>query len=877
MPFTKLAQTEPIAGYRLLEPLGCGGFGEVWKCEAPGSLFKAIKFVYGNLKGVEGGPNQAHEELQAILRIKDLHHPFLLSIDRVECLGSELMIVTEIAEKNLHELLLEYQQRGQQGIPREELLHYIGEAAEVLDLMNMRHGLQHLDVKPRNFFLVSNHVKVGDFGLVTSHAGAPSAVKLGAVTPIYASPEVFLGNVSRSSDQYSLACSYMELLTGQLPFAGKNSRELLMQHLKAKPDLSPLPEADRALVARALAKEPEDRFPSCLDFVKALKEKPGSANQRPQAGDKSAGQLEGELQRAPIARASQAAAPRSASGRKGPDSDTQQTHKTARTKPVALAGYQMLENQASSLLADAWRAIAPDGRLCTVKFVYGLPAQSEEAIRRFKAMEHPGLVRLEVVQTDPGCLVLVGEGARITVRDRWQKCHAQKLPGIPRGELLAYLRTAAEVVDYLYQQHSIHHLALNPRVLVLNDGGLQIADFGLAHLFWLPAGQEVANHNARYSAPELFDDQVSRTTDQYSLALLFAELLTSHHPFTGLSRAAATMPRNILKPDLSRLADADREIIAKALDPDPARRYPACVDLIRALQGDENAAGKKTTWSDLAFQDTMPTVPDVVASPTANASETLRKILADLIIQAGGQAGELDALAEPVLSHDGCELIHQFRTGLPIGSARTKLEEYRQQCNGQPVREDDKVTEFHVAAPTCFWRQWIGRPPGLDVRVQFARPHSLSATPIDVSVQIRAVNCAKKRAHQLVQDLGVTVLEGLRTFLLVNSEKRTQDRILWPHPVQVRPVESDGTVGAPMTCRGKDISASGIGFYLPHELPTSHVLIELPGSATSPALRIPATLVRAHRCADGWYDVGALFRLVSLKQSMPELSLARAN
>ena len=49
MSFMREPDAEPIAGYRLIEPLGSGGFGEVWKCEAPGGLFKAIKFVYGNL------------------------------------------------------------------------------------------------------------------------------------------------------------------------------------------------------------------------------------------------------------------------------------------------------------------------------------------------------------------------------------------------------------------------------------------------------------------------------------------------------------------------------------------------------------------------------------------------------------------------------------------------------------------------------------------------------------------------------------------------------------------------------------------------------------------------------------------------------------
>src|SRR5215212_5547314 len=132
MPATKAPHSEPIPGYRLIEPLGSGGFGEVWKCEAPGGLFKAIKFVYGNLNGVGLDSVQAEEELRAIQRIKSIRHPFLLSMDRVENVEGELLIVTELADQSLQDMLEARQRVGLAGLDRGHLLAYLSEAAEVL-------------------------------------------------------------------------------------------------------------------------------------------------------------------------------------------------------------------------------------------------------------------------------------------------------------------------------------------------------------------------------------------------------------------------------------------------------------------------------------------------------------------------------------------------------------------------------------------------------------------------------------------------------------------------------------------------------------------------------------------------------------------------
>src|SRR5262249_11129022 len=164
---------------------------------------------------------------------------------------------------------------GRPGLPRVDLLVYLRETAEVLDLMNLEYGVQHLDIKPRNLFLVGGHVKVADFGLVNSLDNAPNgpeitSAQLGAITPVYASPECFEGKISLFSDQYSLAIVYCELLTSKLPFPGKNFRQLMIQHTASQPDLTALPEGDRSLVARALAKDPRQRFSSCMEFVRAL-------------------------------------------------------------------------------------------------------------------------------------------------------------------------------------------------------------------------------------------------------------------------------------------------------------------------------------------------------------------------------------------------------------------------------------------------------------------------------------------------------------------------------------------------------------------------------------------------------------------------------
>ena len=117
------SQAEPIPGYKLIERLGGGGFGEVWKAEAPGGLFKAIKFVYGDLQAPEDEDgSRAIQELKGLNRVKSVHHPFILSLERYDIIDGQLVIIMELADRTIWDRFRECRSQGMPGIPREELL-----------------------------------------------------------------------------------------------------------------------------------------------------------------------------------------------------------------------------------------------------------------------------------------------------------------------------------------------------------------------------------------------------------------------------------------------------------------------------------------------------------------------------------------------------------------------------------------------------------------------------------------------------------------------------------------------------------------------------------------------------------------------------------
>jgi serine/threonine protein kinase len=295
------AGDRPVPGYQLVRVIGQGGFGKVWLAQAPGKTEVAVKII-----PLEGG--QGVKEFRAVRLFKQIRHAnltpitaFWLKDETGNMIGddgpdaeagtvtlmskaSELVIVMALGDRNLYDRLSDCRAQGMEGVPHEELLDYIEDAAKGIDFLNTpRHdfgngpvAVQHCDVKPQNILVVGNAAQVCDFGLARALLADARINATSTVTAAYTAPEVLAENKpSRWTDQYGLAISYYELRTGHLPFETTIPAAVLYANLQGKLDLSRVPEAERGVLRRATARRPEERYPSCLAMVRDLRRAAG--------------------------------------------------------------------------------------------------------------------------------------------------------------------------------------------------------------------------------------------------------------------------------------------------------------------------------------------------------------------------------------------------------------------------------------------------------------------------------------------------------------------------------------------------------------------------------------------------------------------------
>jgi serine/threonine-protein kinase len=265
----KLAQDTLVAGrYRLLGRIGSGGMADVW-CAEDTMLNRrvALKFLHDRFAQDAQFVERFRREASSAA---GLQHPNVVSVfDRGEVDGSHYIAMEYVEGAALKDLI----DRGLS----------VGEAVEIVRqvLAGARYahakGIVHRDLKPQNVLLdAEGRARVTDFGI--ARAGASEITQTGSVlgTAQYLSPEQAQGlEVTAASDMYSVGVMLYEALTGRVPFEGDSPVTVALKQVSERPrppsELNPqVPRALDAVVLKALAKDPANRFASANEFLAAL-------------------------------------------------------------------------------------------------------------------------------------------------------------------------------------------------------------------------------------------------------------------------------------------------------------------------------------------------------------------------------------------------------------------------------------------------------------------------------------------------------------------------------------------------------------------------------------------------------------------------------
>ena len=259
--------------YRLDRELGQGGMATVYLAEdLKHHRLVAIKVLKPEL-AASLGPERFLREIEIAAR---LDHPHILPVyDSGEAEGLLYYVMPFVEGESLRARLVRERQ-----LPLDDALQIARQVADALSYAHSR-DVVHRDIKPENILLAEGHARVADFGIARAitQAGGDRLTQTGLAigTPAYMSPEQAAGarDLDGRSDLYSLGCVLYEMLAGEPPFTGPPDT-LVHQHLTAEPPpitvrRPAVPPAVAAVLMRALAKTPADRFSPAAAFAEALR------------------------------------------------------------------------------------------------------------------------------------------------------------------------------------------------------------------------------------------------------------------------------------------------------------------------------------------------------------------------------------------------------------------------------------------------------------------------------------------------------------------------------------------------------------------------------------------------------------------------------
>jgi hypothetical protein len=245
----------PLDGYTIKRAIGRGGFGEVYYATSDSGKEVALKLILRNLD----------VERRGVVQCMNLKCPNLLTIFDLKAndAGDTFVVMEYVAGPSLASVLKQYPS----GLPMAEVRNWLRGLVEGVAYLH-DHGIVHRDLKPANLFMEEGIVKIGDYGLaklITPSQGTEHSESIG--TCHYMAPEIGSGKYHKPIDVYAIGVILFEMITGRVPFEGETVNEVLMKHLTARPDVSKLPQPYQTIVAKALAKDPNQRPGRVFDLL----------------------------------------------------------------------------------------------------------------------------------------------------------------------------------------------------------------------------------------------------------------------------------------------------------------------------------------------------------------------------------------------------------------------------------------------------------------------------------------------------------------------------------------------------------------------------------------------------------------------------------
>jgi len=248
-----------------------GGFGEVYFALNDAGKEVALKKIQRNLD----------VELRGVGYCLNLKHVNLISLWDIQTneFGESWVVMEYVPGPSLRDVV----EAHPTGMPLEEVKRWFVSTASGVAYLH-EHGIVHRDLKPGNVFCDQDArvIKIGDYGLskfisCNNRSGQTEAVG----TFHYMAPEIGKGEYGKEIDIYAVGVILYEMLTGDVPFEGESTQEIIMKHLTMDPDLSRLPQEYHRVIGKSLRKDPQKRYSSITEMARDLPwpEIAASANQ----------------------------------------------------------------------------------------------------------------------------------------------------------------------------------------------------------------------------------------------------------------------------------------------------------------------------------------------------------------------------------------------------------------------------------------------------------------------------------------------------------------------------------------------------------------------------------------------------------------------